>query len=453
MTRLHATIQNRNSGQEVAKILPSDPAPKRNLPKTHKDFWKERLEHRCYTLEGQLHEVNEYSIRIQHLGKRKSIALGTSNADAAAIKARDYYLTIVAKGWEEAEAEFNPQMIISKDDPTIGDFLVEVEAKANLEPKTFRNYAGYFRRIVGDIFPSNKGKSKFDYRSGGNLKWRGDVDGIKLNQVTSERIEKWRADYVRHSEKNPLARASAIRSANSYIRCARALFSSKWINKLDLKLPNPLPFVGVRVERFRPPRYHSTIDSVTLLADARKELAEMDSPAYLAVLLALCAGLRKSEIDGLEWKHINFMKNTIMVEPTEFRRVKTEESVAEVQIDPALGAELKRFLTVNASQFVLESDLAPKPDKTYQFYRAEPVFERVYKWLRQKGIKSRSPLHTLRKEFGSVINHHFGLYAAMTALRHSNIGTTSNYYTDNKRSIAMPLESVFKNKPEKEVKQ
>jgi hypothetical protein len=92
MQLLETTWQNRRSGQEVAKIQPSDFAPKRSLPKTHKDFWKERLERRCYTLDGELHEVNEYSIRIQHLGRRKSIALGTSNADAAAIKARDYYL-------------------------------------------------------------------------------------------------------------------------------------------------------------------------------------------------------------------------------------------------------------------------------------------------------------------------------------------------------------------------
>jgi integrase len=81
--------------------------------------------------------------------------------------------------------------------------------------------------------------------------------------------------------------------------------------------------------------------------------------------------------------------------------------------------------------------------KKYQCYRAENVYTRVYDWLRSKGVQSRSPLHTLRKEFGSVINHHFGLYAAMTALRHSNIGTTSSYYTDNKRIIAMPVGNIF----------
>jgi len=34
-------------------------------------------------------EVNEWSVRIQHLGQRRSFALATTNAEAAAIKARD----------------------------------------------------------------------------------------------------------------------------------------------------------------------------------------------------------------------------------------------------------------------------------------------------------------------------------------------------------------------------
>jgi hypothetical protein len=56
---------------EVAKVLPADLRPKRTLPKTHKDFWKERLERRCYTEDGLLHEVNEFSVRIRHLGRRQ----------------------------------------------------------------------------------------------------------------------------------------------------------------------------------------------------------------------------------------------------------------------------------------------------------------------------------------------------------------------------------------------
>src|SRR5260221_10237368 len=118
------TPQNPNSGQETVKdSAPSRPAvePERRLPKTHKDYWKARLERHCYTHEGKLHEVNEWSVRIQHLGQRKSFALGTANAEAAAVKGRDIYLSIVAKGWQAAQSLFNPEMLIRKDDPTVGE--------------------------------------------------------------------------------------------------------------------------------------------------------------------------------------------------------------------------------------------------------------------------------------------------------------------------------------------
>lgn len=67
MILLDTTRQNFKSGQEVAKVLPSDPAPKRNAARTHKDFWKARLERRCYTEEGQLRQVDEYQMVLDNV--------------------------------------------------------------------------------------------------------------------------------------------------------------------------------------------------------------------------------------------------------------------------------------------------------------------------------------------------------------------------------------------------
>jgi hypothetical protein len=50
----------------------------------------------------------------------------------------------------------------------------------------------------------------------------------------------------------------------------------------------------------------------------------------------------------VEWRHINFGRAAILVEPTEFRGLKSEESAAEVQIGAylafllALGAGLRK---------------------------------------------------------------------------------------------------------------
>src|SRR5262249_52359245 len=70
-----------------------------------------------------------------------------------------------------------------------------------------------------------------------------------------------------------------------------------------------------------------------------------------------------------------------------------------------------------------------------QYYRCQPTFERLYAWLRGKGVDDKKPLHVLRKEFGSVINQKHGLYAASAALRHRNISTTAGHYVANKGRI------------------
>jgi integrase len=262
---------------------------------------------------------------------------------------------------------------------------------------------------------------------------------VRLAAIGPDQLNAWRTAYIRKVGTNPLARQQAIRSVNAYLRCVRALFSRKWLSRLQIRLPDPLPFAGVELEAPRPVRYQSTIDPALLCREARQELAPSDAGAYLAFLLALGAGLRKGEIDGLEWRHVNLDKATIMIEPTEYRDLKSHESAAEVGIDPVLAEELRKFKPAGDPTFVLESHLRPRAGTDRQYYRAELVFQRLYTWLRAKGIKSRCPLHTLRKEFGSAINAHFGLYAAMTALRHANIATTAGFYVDTKRRVALPM--------------
>jgi len=442
---LETTLQNRKSGQETVKIFGRHdrlgrrrPAAKRQLSKTHKDYWKARLEKRCYTNDGERAEVKEWSVRIQHLGKRKGFALGTSKAEAAAIKARDIYLAIYAKGWDAAEAEFNPEMLVHRDDPTIGQFLQEVAARSGLKARTLRIYSGYFRRIVADIFGLSDTSDKYSHRNGRRAAWVEQVDQVRLAAVTPTRIEEWSKRYVRSADDNPGRQGSVTRSCNSYLRCARALFSKKWIEKVKVRLPEKLPFHGVVIKKARPPKYSSEINSAKLLQAARRDLAVQDPEAYKVFLLGFGAGLRKGEIDALECGHFNFDNGAVSVKATEFHAVKTEGSEAVVQLDRVLTEELKRLAPVN-SKFYIVAKGRPRQGLNRQYYRAESVFQSLYAWLATQGVKSARPLHTLRKEFGSEINKRFGLFAAMTALRHTNITTTSDYYVDNKLRIALPI--------------
>jgi hypothetical protein len=53
-------------------------------------------------------------------------------------------------------------------------------------------------------------------------------------------------------------------------------------------------------------------------------------------------------------------------------------------------------------------------------------------WLRAKGVVSKTPLHTLRKEFGSQINARYGLLAASEQLRHGGIAVTARHHVENR---------------------
>src|SRR5207249_4057746 len=137
MAQLDATAQNGKIGQELAKhtdapiaIVP-DNETKRTYPKTHVNYWKARLEHRTYTRDGKTHEVPEWSVRIHFGGARKSFDLETGNKEEAAAKARDIYLSLIAKGWTATLADLKPKVTqpieSAVGDATVGEFLAEVE--------------------------------------------------------------------------------------------------------------------------------------------------------------------------------------------------------------------------------------------------------------------------------------------------------------------------------------
>jgi integrase len=68
-------------------------------------------------------------------------------------------------------------------------------------------------------------------------------------------------------------------------------------------------------------------------------------------------------------------------------------------------------------------------------------------WLRGKGITSKSPIHTLRKEFGSAMAQKFGIFAASRALRHSSVKVTEAHYVTQKRVSSIGFGHLIAGKP------
>jgi integrase len=257
-------------------------------------------------------------------------------------------------------------------------------------------------------------------------------------------VERWKADFIAKAEKNPVAAQRARRSVNSYIRNARALFSRKILKRLsELSLPAPaMPFQGVTLERQGSTRYVSTVNAGRLLTAARKDLKEKDPEAWKVILLAMGAGLRRAEIDGLCWSQIDPDNSEIRILNHAHFETKTDESTGAVFVDAGLLAELKQ-LRKGTGLFVVESE-TPAMTRKGQCYRCAESFAGATTWLRANGVMTQKPLHTLRKEFGSLICAQSDIHTASRQLRHSTISTTAAYYADHRRRETVNIGEMLK---------
>ena len=204
-----------------------------------------------------------------------------------------------------------------------------------------------------------------------------------------------------------------------------------------MELPEPVPFSGIKVETVRGPRYRSTFDLAELLENAREELATSRPEHYKIFLLGALAGLRRNEIDVLPWTAFRWNEGVIRIETTEFYRPKSHNSEGDVRVDPELLEIFQGYYARRKSDFVIESDSPPLPfDAPYGVYRCQDHMRALIGWLRSKGVNSKTPLHTLRKQFGSEIHARYGLLAASEQLRYGGIAVTARHYVENRsRSV------------------
>ncbi len=393
----------------------------KTFPKTDSRHWLPRLR--------KWDRSPYYSIQIQFRGRRVSLSTGTGNKEAAARTAAGMYNDMLALGMEATVAKYRGTAKDSEQVATVGEWVEAARKVSSVNACTFGCYASSLRKIAGDILALEKTAKRFGPKKGGATSYRAKIDAELLSVITLEGVQSWRLAYVA-AAKNPAEEKSRMTTANSTIRQARSLFSRKIVKYLTkLKLPDPLPFAEVEFFPHQNAKYFSRIDPKALLCSARDELAQNDPPVFIAMLLALAAGLRRGEIDSLRWDQIDFVRGLIRVENTESATLKTVDSRGEVPIDDGTLALLRGFHAKASGEFVIEGDDLPFGPRSWgRRYRSLNTLDRLTHWLRKKGVTARKPLHELRKELGALVTAEHGIYAASRVLRHSNVATTAAHY-------------------------
>lgn len=428
------------SGRKVAG-LQNNPA---TFAKSDQRFWLQPG--RLFKDKGSA----SYSCRMQFAGRRERFGLSTGNQAAAAAKAARIYDSLKAEGWAATLEAFKPKAAELADVSTVGQWIAAVEKHCALFPATMQNYVSAVRKLAGDIGTLPRNKSRFSYRDGGTNEWRAAVDKLPLSLLNSANVNAWQVSYRKAKPANPEAQRRALNSARSIVRNAKALFGVKIARLLrdvaEQSLPEPLPMADVSLTELfgkkTKTRYQSRIDAEKLLRLAGAELAPSQPEAFKVLLLGLCCGLRKREIDCLLWTQVDMDAGVIRIEATEHFRPKSEDSAGEVDLDPELLALLRGWRSRATGEFVIEGRESTD-FKSRVSYRCEPVYAALYDWLRKHGVRAQKALHELRKEAGALVAKTAGIYAASRLLRHSDIRVTADFYADKKQRISTGLGALL----------
>ena len=456
----------------------------KNPPKFSKNdvrYWEARVYHPTYGERGKAKESATFAVRIQAHSERRNIALQETTKREAAKAAMSLHRLIEAHGWDRGLADHRGETPPPKNSLTLGDYLAEVTATGEIVPRTLRTYATKVRKIAADLGNVRlPGKlNKHDHVNGGAKAWQELVDKMPLSKMTPEAVQQWLTKYLAAFRGNPAKLNSATKTANSCIRAGKAIFAERIRERLShVVFPDPIPFVGLKTAKERLTRYRSEIENpeILLVAGAR-ELARttMESEhraqwqnaggegtapdpspaeriraelsasrkreAFKVLVLGLCAGLRRGEIDRLLWSQVNFAASLIDVKVTDCFAPKAN-SVGEIPIDDEIVKLLKVWKKAATARFVVEG-VDPKVNTDNHHYRAGRAHAELIRWLQGKGITARNPLHALRKEFGSIVCQKAGVYVASRLLRHTNISMTAAIYTDDRGRVTSGLGAAF----------
>ena len=419
------------SGEVVAKSKKP-----RRLPKTHKDYWKERVDKLKYKDKqtGEVTESNEYSIRLGHQGRREYFALNTSNRKTAGDEAKRIHGYLKANGWESTIAKYKPEVEERPEIETVGDLIAAAKEKAEVRPRTLQGYSSSIRRLVSRI----KGMDSSDaskYRPGGSS-WQTKVDKVKLSVITSEKVQAWRKKQL--EKLNPADRKRKEISVDTVLNHSRSIWKYSGL---------PSPFKGLKWKQTAR-RFQPSVDAPTLLYWAEDELEQTYPEQFKAFALCLFLGLRKKEADCLTWQQVDFGAGKVRIETTEHFKPKSENSEREIQIQESIILKVSKWREGAHETFVLRGGEA-KPDANYPYYRAKDTWRHLTAWLRSKGVDSPNPVHYLRKLSGSLMYSASDVYAAQRFLGHSDIRTTiGSYVYEGDR--AFELEAV---RPEPKLKE
>ncbi|MDU2065507.1 MAG: tyrosine-type recombinase/integrase [Sporomusaceae bacterium] len=336
--------------------------------------------------------------------------------------------TVTAKNQREAEkqyalfiAEIEKGQIASSGKMTLNqyfDYWKEHYASTNLEATTLNTYDHAFKRISAAL-----GQKRLDK-----------IEPIHLNSF----FTKLQGTVSHLATKEPIKLSPATIKKHYELLSIMFNRAVKW-NLLPF---NPVERIEIPKLKHTPKKIYSPEELGYFLL-----LLETEPLKYkIMILLALTGSLRREEIFGLEWKHIDFAQHTIQIEQAAvyvpkhgiiLKNTKTNSSNRLISIPASLTQLLKHHKLEQASA-QLELGNKWEKDPCHQFVfttwngkAAHP--HSINTWLKRFVVEHNLPkisIHAFRHMNATyLITSGVDIRTVAGKLGHSNASTTMDIYS------------------------
>ena len=409
-------------------------------------YWRGKLFRNSYRdRNGVTIEIPEYYVRMRHEGVTKRVRLHTSDKDQAAEEALRLAGRLERDGWH-AVTSGQARLPAS---PTIEQFC-EAYAKATEgipKPPRAVSVATYVRSLkqlcaLAGVKQIRELDRNAIGRAGDVYRAQGRKQGRKESAITNTFAKILRNGAACFSDRaREVMERNGLKIGNPYDGVERSQdirrfepLSAEVIDRImadapllltgdpEAKNPETTPFAKQHKKSHgRLPQWRNV------------DFRQPHPDAYAALLLAYGAGLRANEIDKARWEWLRTKDDCCFVkipdEETHFKPKGGEGRSVRVQ------RELNEALITSrqdASPFVIGGGESTGKAASGLAYRSPDTFRKINLWLRDRGVekgKARGhPLHTLRKQYGSVVATQHGLFHAQHLLGHKSPVVTSKYY-------------------------
>lgn len=354
-------------------------------------------------------------------GKRVSQSLNTTDQNEAMKRSRRLIKALHAGKWEILEeVQSKTTSCLS-----VGDFTRRYrEIAVERERST-----GKMRKISVD---ANIYSLYHVIRIVTGIKETEDIDKKSLNILTSDLLEKFVAKTVITGNIEMAERQR--RTAYSYVRSVKSLFTDWVRTKMGKQLPDMQKFLACRPVESMRLKYHLPPEDLVdkTIKGARETLRQEKKDLYAVFLLCHDLGMRAGEAAQAQWSWI--------VEQTREGKLRR---YMEISNRDGFLTKSRRGRMVPISQSVWDHlQEIKRPEDEWILPGGSPtvrsnLIKREFAgWMRTIGWNVKDypkAAHELRKLIGSEWYTRFGVEVACNWLGHKSITTTFDYYADLKR--------------------